>query len=350
MESVPIPAEPDRIRCQDRAIACLYEVQTVGGGAECALWSSELSDANQPYRCVNAKGDEEFSLAEQDKVCQDNCGQGLNRQAWKFPGKCESKAIEGSLQLGKCDPFWKEREKQPEATKSRTSAIFSPGREIAQDIVARLSGEGELKLGGQSQKARIVDGLVELAVSDFLCETDCSLSVVNLEVSFDEFKLHDTVVHNLTLSLPLPINATRVARLPLTSFVAFVIPKETRITALGSVDGQPTIVEAATVADVASFYDVLTGQVYMSFTAEGEIGGHEFSADLAVVTTGVLNRPPSADAGESLTLTAEEDCMATVKLDASASHDPDGNLTDFIWHNGRELLGRGLQIEARLPL
>jgi len=62
-----------------------------------------------------------------------------------------------------------------------------------------------------------------------------------------------------------------------------------------------------------------------------------------------INQSPVADAGEDQTLTDEDDNgTESVSLDASASSDPDGTITSYLWFAGAQYLGSGQTLSVSL--
>ena len=62
-----------------------------------------------------------------------------------------------------------------------------------------------------------------------------------------------------------------------------------------------------------------------------------------------INQSPVADAGEDQTLTDEDDNgTESVSLDASASSDPDGTITSYLWFKGAQYLGNGQTLTVSL--
>ncbi len=62
------------------------------------------------------------------------------------------------------------------------------------------------------------------------------------------------------------------------------------------------------------------------------------------------SQPPVADAGKDTTLTADENGVALLTLDGTASSDADGDIVRYTWSKGQETLAEGAQAEVELPV
>lgn len=63
-----------------------------------------------------------------------------------------------------------------------------------------------------------------------------------------------------------------------------------------------------------------------------------------------INEPPMAHAGEDQEMEANENGMAEVTLDGSASSDPDGSIVSYSWKQGEDQIGEGVQPVVELPV
>jgi len=86
--------------------------------------------------------------------------------------------------------------------------------------------------------------------------------------------------------------------------------------------------------------------------AEVEIGEPIVEADLLddlSASARAINLPPVADAGEDVTLGADEEGKATVLLDGTCSFDPDGSIVGWAWEDGDgRVIGDSPQVRVRL--
>ncbi len=86
--------------------------------------------------------------------------------------------------------------------------------------------------------------------------------------------------------------------------------------------------------------------------AEAEIGDPVVEADLLddlSASARAINLPPVADAGEDVTLGADEEGKATALLDGTRSYDPDGSIVGWAWEDGDGMvIGDTPQVRVRL--
>ena len=62
-----------------------------------------------------------------------------------------------------------------------------------------------------------------------------------------------------------------------------------------------------------------------------------------------INLPPVADAGEDVTVEADDEGKAEVLLDGSRSFDPDGDIVSWAWEDDRQkVIGDNDRIRVRL--
>ena len=62
-----------------------------------------------------------------------------------------------------------------------------------------------------------------------------------------------------------------------------------------------------------------------------------------------INLPPVADAGEDVTLDADDEGKATALLDGTRSYDPDGSIVGWSWEDGAgRVIGDAPQVRVRL--
>jgi len=91
-----------------------------------------------------------------------------------------------------------------------------------------------------------------------------------------------------------------------------------------------------------------SGMISMTAKLQGNIDGHAVNVDFtATADSPLANRPPIANAGPDLTLTSTSQCQASVTLNASATADPDGNLSTLRWMEGSVTLGTGAALPAK---
>jgi hypothetical protein len=77
----------------------------------------------------------------------------------------------------------------------------------------------------------------------------------------------------------------------------------------------------------------------------GDVTSEAFS------TEGTLNQPPTADAGEDLSVADEDDDgSASVVLDGSGSSDPDGSIVSYTWKRGKETIGSGVSATVEMAV
>ncbi len=107
---------------------------------------------------------------------------------------------------------------------------------------------------------------------------------------------------------------------------------------------------------------VETGDDPVTLSADGPLGGYTWGLageagwglPLPVLArdAATVNHPPVADAGDDQRVECEGDGMATVTLDGTGSHDPDGadDIVLYRWSEGETVLGEGETLEADLDL
>ena len=85
---------------------------------------------------------------------------------------------------------------------------------------------------------------------------------------------------------------------------------------------------------------------------EVEIGEPVVEADLLddlSASARAINLPPVADAGENVTLGADDEGKATALLDGTRSYDPDGSIVGWAWGDaGGRVIGDTPQVRVRL--
>ena len=85
---------------------------------------------------------------------------------------------------------------------------------------------------------------------------------------------------------------------------------------------------------------------------EVEIGESVVEADLLddlSASARAINLPPVADAGENVTLGADDEGKATALLDGTRSYDPDGSIVGWAWEDaGGRVIGDVSQVRVRL--
>ena len=62
-----------------------------------------------------------------------------------------------------------------------------------------------------------------------------------------------------------------------------------------------------------------------------------------------INLPPVADAGDDITVEADDESKAEVMLDGSRSYDPDGDIASWAWEDERQrVIGHRDRIRVKL--
>jgi hypothetical protein len=89
--------------------------------------------------------------------------------------------------------------------------------------------------------------------------------------------------------------------------------------------------------------------LYGTFTGNGVPFGRTFSNHDPIFYKQSANRPPVANAGSSVTVSAGTNCQATVTLDGSGSSDPDGDTLTYTW-TGPFGTATGVKPTVTLPL
>ena len=89
----------------------------------------------------------------------------------------------------------------------------------------------------------------------------------------------------------------------------------------------------------------------LEFVSEEEVVSEaDLLQDLSA-SARAINLPPIADAGEDITISADEDGTATILLDGSRSYDPDGKIENYAWQDFRgNVIGDSAQVRVRLQL
>ncbi len=78
--------------------------------------------------------------------------------------------------------------------------------------------------------------------------------------------------------------------------------------------------------------------------ADPDAGAYEYGA------SGTVNQPPVADAGQDQTLNlSDPEGTIAVTLDGSASRDPDGTISSYVWREGTTQLATGSRPTVNLP-
>ncbi len=107
---------------------------------------------------------------------------------------------------------------------------------------------------------------------------------------------------------------------------------------------------------------VETGDDPVTLSADGPLGGYTYGLageagwglplPLLALDASTVNHPPVADAGDDQRVECEGEGMATVTLDGSGSHDPDGedDIVLYRWSEGETVLGEGQTLDVELDL
>ena len=100
-------------------------------------------------------------------------------------------------------------------------------------------------------------------------------------------------------------------------------------------------------SDASELMDALAEEMELT-SHDPVVSESDLLADLSA-SARAINLPPIADAGEDLTLPADEDGTATILLDGSRSYDPDGHIATFAWQDAKgRVIGDTAQVRVRL--
>ncbi len=216
------------------------------------------------------------------------------------------------------------------------------------DIAGHFSSSTVLVVAnGNAGGTTIVDGTISLTTPDARCvpltQNGCRYSINGLSLRLADFSISDTPVNGMAVRTWYPVQdmVTFDGNLIVPPFVSFNVS--------GNVNGGNTAVTAFPPSPQA--FTVSVNPSTQSISVNGHVTGSQsgWTIDVVFVATAdtpLVNLPPIVNAGPDQSLTA--DCLASVLVNPSQSHDPTNNLASLFFRQGGFVLGAASQ-QLSLP-
>jgi hypothetical protein len=199
---------------------------------------------------------------------------------------------------------------------------------------------------------------------DLLLEFDADGGLVRV-VSIDESG-HETVIDFSVLSGdPISVKqrslkGVEAAREPLAAHVETLDGVNFLITIVSLVDldseeGRTRLIETLTaeLQLIHGEFRIIGQWIRTTEILETNVAGEQAGnvTSEAFSTEGALNQPPTADAGANQSVADEDDDgVASISLDASASSDSDGTIVSYTWKRDEETIGSGVSATVELAV